>query len=158
MHYFQLLRICTCVAINQIHLSKEAKVCYYCGGQLLKHFNFEFVREAPSSSSEHQGITVWAMVLGRELNSRVCLKTRWIKWTTWWQKRTKIIKTAKRGKSHQKNILKNFEFVWLNSISFEISTLWFLAFSWFNSKMIESYEVHISNPYRWDSITNNLSL
>jgi hypothetical protein len=42
------------------------------------------------------------MVLRREFNSQVRLKTRWIRRTTWWQNRTKIIKTAKRGKSHQK--------------------------------------------------------
>jgi hypothetical protein len=30
--------------------------------------------------------------------------------TTWWQKNTKIIKTAKLGKSHQKNIKKKKKF------------------------------------------------
>ncbi len=58
--------------------------------------------EAPWSCGEHWGLTVWAMVLGQEFNSWIRLKTRWIRWTTWWQKITKIIKTAKKGKSHQK--------------------------------------------------------
>jgi hypothetical protein len=38
--------------------------------------------EAPWSSGERQGLTVLAMVFGREFNSQVCLKTRWIRWTT----------------------------------------------------------------------------
>ncbi len=33
-------------------------------------------------------------------------KTRWIKKTTLWHRRKKIIKTTKRGKSHQKKIFK----------------------------------------------------
>ncbi len=35
----------------------------------------------------------------------------WTKWTTWWQKRKKIIKTAKRDKSHQKNIKNKKAFI-----------------------------------------------
>jgi hypothetical protein len=63
------------------------------------------------SSGEHRGLMVWAMILGREFDSRVHLKTRWIRCTTWWQKKTTIIiQTAKRGKSHQKKYLKN---IWI---------------------------------------------
>jgi hypothetical protein len=46
-----------------------------------------FHGEAPWSSGELQGLTVWAMVLGCGFNSGVHLKTRWIRWTTWWQKK-----------------------------------------------------------------------
>jgi hypothetical protein len=46
------------------------------------------------------------MVLVREFDSQVCLKTKSIRWPLDGRK-TKIIKTAKRGKSHQKNIFKN---------------------------------------------------
>ncbi len=60
------------------------------------------------SNGERWGLTVWAKVLGCEFNSRVRLKTRWLKLTTWWRKRTIIIKTAKRGKSRQKIFLKNW--------------------------------------------------
>ncbi len=42
--------------------------------------------EAPWSSGERQGLRAWAMVLGREFNSQVRLKTRWIRRTSWWQK------------------------------------------------------------------------
>ncbi len=65
--------------------------------------------ENPGSSGLRRGLTVWAMVLGRDFDSWFCLKTRWIRQTTWWQKRMKIIKTAKRGKSLQKKYKKNFK-------------------------------------------------
>jgi hypothetical protein len=71
--------------------------------------------EAPWYSGERRGLTVWAMVLGYEFNSQVCLKTRWIKWTTWWPKRKKIIKTAKRAKHTKKYLKKERQYWSLNS-------------------------------------------
>ncbi len=62
------------------------------------------VGEAPWSGGERQGLTVWAMVLIRVFNSRVHLKSRWIWWTTWWQKRTKIIKVQVTLKNIKKTI------------------------------------------------------
>ncbi len=60
------------------------------------------IREAPWSSGEHRGFTVCAMVLGREINSQVCLKTRWIRRTTWWQKRpsNRILNFRHRSKKN----------------------------------------------------------
>ncbi len=51
-------------------------------------------------------ITVWAMVLGCGFNSRVHLNTRWIRWTTWWQKKNENNKDSQKGKVTQKNIIK----------------------------------------------------
>ncbi len=61
--------------------------------------------EAPWSSGERQGLTVWAMVLGRGFNSRVHLKTRW---ATWWQKKNENNKDSQKGKSHQKKLIKRW--------------------------------------------------
>ncbi len=65
-----------------------------------------FDREAPWSSGERRGLTVWAMVLGCEFNSRVHLKTRWIKWTTWWQKKNKNNKDSQKGQVTPKKYFK----------------------------------------------------
>ncbi len=70
------------------------------------------------------------MVLGREFNSQVCLETRWLKLTTWWQKRTKIIKIAKRGKSHQKkNIFKkgHLNILDISRLSFRLTQSYYLT-------------------------------
>jgi hypothetical protein len=61
------------------------------------YFKFLFTGEAPWSSGERQGLTVWAMVLGRGFNSQVRLKTRWIRWTTWWQKKNENNKDSQKG-------------------------------------------------------------
>ncbi len=53
--------------------------------------------EAPWSSGERQGLTVWAMVLRCGFNSWVHLKTRWISWTTWWQKKNENNKDSQKG-------------------------------------------------------------
>jgi hypothetical protein len=79
-------------------------------------------REAPWSSGEHRGLTVWAMVLGCEFNSLVRLKTRWIKWTTWWQKKGQKYKDRQKGQVTPKKIF--FKRIWipnenkLNNIKF----------------------------------------
>jgi hypothetical protein len=93
--YFQLSIIKTCWSNKNNFITEDTM-------ETASHFG-----EAPWSSGECWGLTVWAMVLGHEFNSWVRLKTRWIRWITWWQNRTKIIKTAKRGESHQKKLLKN---------------------------------------------------
>ncbi len=65
-------------------------------------------REVPWSSGKCQGLTVWAMVLGHGFNSRVNLKTRWIRWTTWWQKKNENNKDSQKGQvTPKKNIKKN---------------------------------------------------
>jgi hypothetical protein len=48
------------------------------------------------------------MVIGREFNSRVRLKTRWIKWTTWWQKKNENNKDSQKGQVTHKKILINY--------------------------------------------------
>jgi hypothetical protein len=62
-------------------------------------------REAPWSSGERRGLTVWAMVLGCEFDSRVHLKTRWIRRTTWWQKNENN-KDSQKGQVTPKTYLK----------------------------------------------------
>ncbi len=62
------------------------------------------VGEAPWSGGEHQGLSVWAMVPRRGFNSCVHLKTRWIRWTTWWQKKNENNKDSQKGQVTPKNI------------------------------------------------------
>ncbi len=50
--------------------------------------------EAPWSSGECWGLTIQAMVLGLGFKSRLCLKTRRKRWTTWWQKTNKNSKDS----------------------------------------------------------------
>ena len=57
--------------------------------------------EAPWSSGEGQGLTIQAMVLGREFESWLHLKTRWKDGPLDGRKIPKIIMTAKWGKSHR---------------------------------------------------------
>ncbi len=59
--------------------------------------------EAPWSSGERGLLTIRAIVLGRGFEPQLHLKTRWKKTNhSMAEKLTKIIKTAKWGKSHQK--------------------------------------------------------
>jgi hypothetical protein len=46
------------------------------------------------------------MVFGRGFNSLVRLKTRWIRWTTWWQKKNENNKDSQKGQVTPKNIKK----------------------------------------------------
>jgi hypothetical protein len=65
---------------------------------------FVDVREAPWSWGERRGLTDWTMVLGREFDSQVNLKARWIRRTTWWQK-NKNNKDSQKGQvTPKKNI------------------------------------------------------
>ena len=68
-----------------------------------------FLWEAPWSSGERQGLTIRAMVLGRGFESWLHLKTRW-RWTTRWQKNTKINKDSQMGQvtSKKKKFLMFF--------------------------------------------------
>jgi len=59
--------------------------------------------EAPWPSGKCRGLTIQAMVLGREFKSQLHLKTRWKKIDHLMAENImKIIKTAKWGKSHKK--------------------------------------------------------
>ncbi len=81
---------CLSINIRDWNSQKKFKANFLGFSQLwvfLRLLRFTVLVEAPWSSGECQGLTVWAMVLGCGFNSRVHLKTRWIRWTTWWQKK-----------------------------------------------------------------------
>ncbi len=48
-----------------------------------------------------RGLTVWAIVRGREFDTKVHLKTRWIRRATWWQK-NKNNKNSQKGRGATK--------------------------------------------------------
>ncbi len=73
-----------------------------------------FHREAPWSRGERQGLTVWAMVLGREFDSNVHLKTRWIRRTTWWQQ-NKNNKDSQKGQVTPNKYIKRYNLALLFS-------------------------------------------
>jgi hypothetical protein len=62
--------------------------------------------KAPWSSGERQGLTHRAMVLACEFDSRVHQKTRWIRWTTCWQKNNDNNKDSQKGQVTPKKYLK----------------------------------------------------
>jgi len=68
---------------------------YLCPEKLL--VNMLVKGEAPWSSGERWGLTIWATVLGRGFKSQRHLKTIWKRWTTWWQKNNENNKNSQTG-------------------------------------------------------------
>ncbi len=87
-------------AANVFSNNREFIVRYY---SVL--ISFEFKWEAPWSSGERWGLTVWAMVLGRKFNFQVHLKTRWIRRTYLMAEKNEKNKNSQKGQ-----VTPRFEF------------------------------------------------